>query len=416
MKAEIFCVGTELLLGDVVNTNAAFLSRELATLGIFVYYHSVCGDNPERLKTCLDIALNRSDIIVMTGGLGPTYDDLTKETVAEKFGLNLKMHEESLDRIVGFYKRLGREMTENNKKQALMPEGAIVFRNDFGTAPALAIEKDGKTVIMLPGPPREMAPLFTNEVKPFLKKYSNSMLFSSNIHIFGIGESYVESKLRDMMEKFTNPTIAPYVNDGEVKIRVTANAKSEVLAKELIAPVIEQINSILGENIYGVDVPSLEFALVKTLTEKKLTIATSESCTGGLISKRITEIPGSSAVFGYGVCTYANEAKTKLLGVASETLEKFGAVSEETAKEMALGVLSLSGADIALSVTGIAGPDGGTAEKPVGLVYVGCACKNGTFTCKKLILGRGNPNERDYIRILAASHALKSALDTARNL
>ena len=412
MKAEILCVGTELLIGDIVNTNAAYLSKKLSENGIFVYHHTVVGDNDGRLREALSDALGRSDVVVMTGGLGPTYDDMTKETVSSVMGKKLVRHEESEKRILAYFARTDRVPTPNNMKQALMPEGATVFENNFGTAPGCAIESDGKTVVMLPGPPKEMKPMFDDEVLPYLLRNSTEVLVSENVNIFGMGESSVEEKLRDIMISGDNPTIAPYVNDGEVRVRVTARAENRECAEKLIAPVVEKIKEIIGDFVYGVNAVSLENAVVKTFAEKGLALASAESCTGGLISKRITDIPGSSAMFGYGVCTYANEAKEKILGVKHETLEKYGAVSEATAREMAEGLLRLSGADVAVCTTGLAGPGGGSDEKPVGLVYLAVGTKDG-ITVKKLLLGRGRADDRTNIRLLASSNALFEALKYA---
>ncbi len=412
MKAEILCVGTELLIGDIVNTNAAYLSKKLSENGIFVYHHTVVGDNDGRLREALSDALGRSDVVVMTGGLGPTYDDMTKETVSSVMGKKLVRHEESEKRILAYFARTDRVPTPNNMKQALMPEGATVFENNFGTAPGCAIESGGKTVVMLPGPPKEMKPMFDDEVLPYLLRNSMEVLVSENVNIFGMGESSVEEKLRDIMTSGDNPTIAPYVNDGEVRVRVTARAENRERAKKLIAPIVEKIKEIIGDFVYGVNAVSLENAVVKTFSERGLTLASAESCTGGLISKRITDIPGSSAMFGYGVCTYANEAKEKILGVKHETLEKYGAVSEATAREMAEGLLRLSGADVAVCTTGLAGPGGGSDEKPVGLVYLAVGTKDG-ITVKKLLLGRGRADDRTNIRLLASSNALFEALKYA---
>ncbi len=412
MKAEILCVGTELLIGDIVNTNAAYLSKKLSENGIFVYHHTVVGDNDGRLREALADALGRSDIVVMTGGLGPTYDDMTKETVSSVMGKKLVRHEESEKRILAYFARTDRVPTPNNMKQALMPEGAAVFENNFGTAPGCAIESDGKTVVMLPGPPKEMKPMFDDEVLPYLLRNSTEVLVSENVNIFGMGESSVEEKLRDIMTSGDNPTVAPYVNDGEVRVRVTARAENRERAKKLIAPIVEKIKKIIGDFVYGVDAVSLENAVVKTFAEKGLALASAESCTGGLISKRITDIPGSSAMFGYGVCTYANEAKEKILGVKHETLEKYGAVSKETAREMAEGLLRLSSADVAVCTTGLAGPGGGSGEKPVGLVYLAVGTKDG-INVKKLLLGRGRADDRANIRLLASSNALFEALKYA---
>ena len=418
MTAEILCVGTELLLGNTVNTNAAFLGRELAAMGIFTYNQSVVGDNAGRLKENLKLALSRSDIVIITGGLGPTYDDLTKETVAEHFGLKMEMHRASLERLQEFYKQFNREMTPNNKKQAMMPENSVVFKNNYGTAPGLAVVSDSKTVIMLPGPPREIEPMFREEVKPFLQKQSNIMLVSRTVHIIGMGESAVEHKLYDFMKNSLNPTIAPYAKEGEVELRVTASGKDEKECISLIEPAIKKIKDEIGEFIYGIDVKSLQNALVKKLSEKKLTIATAESCTGGLIGKRITEISGSSEVYLGGVVAYDNSIKMKLLGVKENTVEQFGAVSEQTALEMAEGAAKNLCADIGISTTGIAGPGGGTDEKPVGLVYVGIYCRSsgkGEITeIKKSVkfnFARGlYRDEREFIRYLASSNALNEVL------
>ncbi|HAN44716.1 MAG TPA: competence/damage-inducible protein A [Ruminococcaceae bacterium] len=408
MNAEILCVGTELLLGDIVNTNAAFIAKELAQIGVNVYYQSVVGDNSERLKSSQKLALSRSDIVITTGGLGPTYDDLTKEAVAEFFNRKMKMHEPSLNKIKELFNKINREMTPNNEKQALMPEGATVFTNECGTAPGLAVEGDGKIVILLPGPPREVYPMFRNSVLPYLTKLTDHILVSKTIHIFGMGESKVEALLKDLMVSSTNPTVAPYAKDGEVQLRVTASCKDKNESDKLIDPIIEQIRGVIGDCIYGIDVETLQNAVVLKLKEKKKTLATAESCTGGLISKRITEIPGSSAVFGCGICAYSNEIKKSLLGVKAETLQKFGAVSQQTAIEMAHGVRKLSGADIGLSVTGIAGPTG-DENKPIGLVYV-CAASDTAQKVVELKLARGYENERELIRYLASSNALHLVL------
>ncbi|MBC8570359.1 competence/damage-inducible protein A [Zongyangia hominis] len=415
MKAEILCVGTELLLGDIVNTNAAFIARELARLGIDVYNQSVVGDNPQRLKESLELALERNDMVIMTGGLGPTYDDLTKETVAELFGRKMVLHQPSMERIERFFQHYRRVMTDNNRKQAYMPEGATVFPNDNGTAPGLAVEQDGKIAILLPGPPREMTPMFLDAVVPYLEQFSGSTLYSTNVHLFGIGESQVETILKEMMVSSQNPTIAPYAKEGEVRLRVTASAKSGEEAKAMVEPAVEKIKEILGEYIYGIDVGDLQTALVKALQSKNKKVAFAESCTGGYLAKRLTEVPGSSSVFDCGVCSYANEIKERILHVSHQTLADFGAVSEQTAKEMARGVRELSGADIGVSTTGIAGPGGGSEEKPVGLVYVGIATED-SCEAYELRLSRGYQDEREYIRYLAGSHAFHLCLKTLERL
>lgn len=411
MTAEIFCIGTEVLIGDITNTNAAYISKKLSESGINVYYHTVCGDNMGRMKECLSLALNRSDLIITTGGLGPTYDDITKEMVAEMLGLPLVLNEDILAKLEEYFIKSGRVMTENNKKQAYIPKGAVVFPNMHGTADGIAVTKNGKTVIMLPGPPRENKPMLDNQVIPFLAHDTDYKLVSRNVNIFGMGESSVENALADLMKNSKNPTIAPYCGTGEVRLRVTAKGKTEKQALELIQPVIDEIKKVIGEYVYGVDEDSLESVALSRLIEKNMRVSFAESCTGGLISKRFTDIPGASKAFDFGVCTYADEMKMRVLGVNEQTLINHGAVSPETAREMAVGLLKLSGVDIAISTTGIAGPDGGTAEKPVGLVYMGVATKN-KVTVTKLLLAQHKGCDRDYIRTLTANHAFKAIIDT----
>ena len=408
--AEILCVGTELLLGDIVNTNAAFLSRELAALGLGVYRHTAVGDNPQRLAKALEEALERADLVITSGGLGPTYDDLTKETVAAAFGLSLELHGHSLKRIEDYFARLGRVMTPNNAKQAMMPVGATVFDNDYGTAPSLAVtDKDtGKTVIMLPGPPGELIPIFRQKIAPYLRERTDAVLVSKNIHIFGMGESAVEDKIRDIMTESENPTVAPYCKEGEVRLRVTAKADSETAAAELCDGMIEKILSTeVGKFVYGIDVDSLERALVGKLIEKGRTLCCAESCTGGLIAQRVTDVSGCSAVFFGGCVTYTNEMKMALLGVREETLDKYTAVSPQTAMEMARGARLRLGTDIAVSATGYAGPTGGTESDPVGTVYIGLSTEKGEEYRR---LSLPSMRSREYIRIVSASNALHMAL------
>ena len=417
-SAEILCIGTELLMGDIINTNAAYLAKELAGLGINLYHQSVVGDNPERLRQSLQLALKRADIVITTGGLGPTYDDLSKETIAACFGRTLVMDEDSLTRIQAHFLRLGREMTDNNKKQAMMPQGCVIFQNENGTAPGCAIEGsgelEGKTAIMLPGPPREMKPMFEQQVKPYLLKDSDTRLVSHTMHFFGIGESMLEDRLRSLMEKSLNPTVAPYAKTGEVQLRVTARVKNGEDPNALLEPVMEQIRQTVGEFLYGVDVGDLQTAVVRLLTEKGLKVAVAESCTGGYLAKRITDVSGSSKVFECGVCSYSNRIKHQLLGVSEQTLEEYGAISEQTAAQMASGVRKLSEADIGISVTGNAGP---TADegKEVGLVYIGVDSPKLTkvFT---LHVNRKDQDARETIRYLASSHALSLILKAAERL
>ena len=409
MNAEILCVGTELLLGDIVNTNAAYISRELAAMGIGCYYQSVVGDNAQRLEESVKLALRRADMVITTGGLGPTYDDITKEIVARHFGLEMELHQPSLDAIVCFFARIDRPCTENNKKQAYMPRGATVFDNDWGTAPGLAVEGNGKIAIMLPGPPSEMTAMFTQKVRPFLQERTSQIFHSRTVHLFGIGEASVESVLHDAMVERTNPTIAPYAKTGEVQLRVTAAAKDIAEAEMMLNPVVDEIAGLFPEYIYGVDVGNMQSALAARLRERGLTLALAESCTGGLIAARLTDLPGISSTLLCGVVSYSNESKQALLGVGAHTLQAHGAVSAQTAIEMARGARKTNGADIGLAVTGIAGPDGGTPEKPVGLVFIACAAPWGEKTIE-LSLSRGRRNDRDVVRNSACLQAMNLLL------
>ena len=411
--AEILSVGTELLLGEVVNTNAAFIAGRLAELGISVYHQSVVGDNPERLRDELAAALSRSDLVIMTGGLGPTYDDLTKETAADLFGKALVMDERALFEIRDYFERTGRRMAESNAKQALLPEGAIPLYNKWGTAPGMIIEGEGelfgKCAILLPGPPREMRGMFDFYVTEYLASRTECRIVSRNIHLIGIGESAAEEILRPLIDESKNPTLAPYAKDGEVRFRVTASAataeEAESMCDALTARVLE---SEVAPFVYGVDVGSIEVAVVSALLESGETLATVESCTGGLIAKRLTDLSGVSAVYLGGAVTYANEAKERMVGVKHETLLAHGAVSEETAREMAEGVRAALGADYAIATTGIAGPSGGTPDKPVGTVYIAVASREETRV-KRLQLPP--MRDREYIRTVSATNALALLLE-----
>ncbi len=415
MIAEILCIGTEILIGDIINTNATYISKKMSEQGFDVLYHSVCGDNPIRLENTVRHAFERCDILITTGGLGPTYDDISMEICSKVLGADCYVNNDVEIALRQYFEKTARPMPENNLKQAIVPEGAVVFMNEFGTAPGICLERDGKILVMLPGPPREMRPMLDNQVLKYLEKYSNKKLVSSDVNIFGIGESTVEEKLYDIMVNSHNPTFAPYVNDGEVRVRVSASAESVDKARTLVDDAIKEIKSVLGNYVYGIDAIGLENVLVSILADNNLTLSTAESCTGGLLSGAITAVPGSSSVFGFGVCTYANEAKMKLLGVRQTTLNNFGAVSGETAMEMAKGIRELSDSDIALSLTGIAGPGGGTDEKPVGLVYLG-VCTRSKLYAKKLLLARHSTSDREFIRKLAVKNALKTAIDEALEL
>ncbi len=411
-NAEILCIGTELLMGDIVNTNAAFIAKKLTELGITMYHQTVVGDNPERLKDALSLAFSRADTVITTGGLGPTYDDLTKETIAKFFERKLVMDKKSLESIVTYYRNAKREMPASNVKQAMMPEGAVIFENPNGTAPGCAIDDGTKKIIMLPGPPREMEPMFEEKVVPFLLTGTDRILVSHNLHFYGIGESLLETKLHDLMKNSKNPTIAPYAKTGEVTLRVTALAYTKEDAEELISPVIEKIKETVGEYVYGIDVDNLQTAVVRTLEKKGLLLATAESCTGGLISKRITEVSGASSVFECGVCSYSNRIKNKILSVKENTLQEFSAVSSETALEMAKGIRTLANADIGVSVTGNAGPNP-SEGKEVGLVYIGVDSdlRSEVF---ELNIKRRDRDLRELIRYLASSKALHLVLETAK--
>lgn len=413
MKAEILCVGTELLLGDILNTNAQFLSRELAALGVNVYRQSVVGDNAERLRKELNRAFEDCDMVITTGGLGPTYDDLTKETVAEYFGVEMEYNAEALKSIEDYYGKTGRTVTDAIRKQAYIPKGADCLPNHNGTAPGVLLSKDGKTVVLFPGPPREMQPMFLENIPAYIEKKTNQMIISKTVHIFGMGEAMVEEKLRDYMTTHTNPTLAPYAKDGEVQLRVTCCAETKSYAENAIQPVLEHICKVIGqEYIYGIDVGNLQTALVQKLREKHLSVATAESLTGGLVSERITAVSGASSVFSCGVCAYSNEIKNRVLGVSQTTLDTCTEYSKQTALEMAKGVRLLSGADIGIATTGIAGPTGGTEEKPVGLVYVAVDSEKGSHAVE-LRLNQGRQNTREYIRFISSSHGLYMALRLA---
>ena len=404
MIAEIVSIGTELLMGQIVNSDAQYLSRRLQSLGISVYYHTTVGDNPQRMRDTLSLALSRSDVVITTGGLGPTQDDLSKEMAAELLGLPMVFDEESWRAIRDYFGKLGRICPENNKKQAMFAKGAVILPNACGTAPGCMIEKDGKIVIQLPGPPHEMADMFERQVYGRLAERTGGCIASRYIRIYGLGESHVAQLCAKWIEGSGEVTVAPYCQLGECQLRVTARGESEAEALAKVNPVAQEICKLLGESVYAVldtSEGSMEEIAGRELTARGLTVATAESCTGGLVAAKLVNYPGISAALNEAHVTYANEAKVKYCGVNPETLERFGAVSEETAREMAQGLRARSGADVAVATTGIAGPGGGTTEKPVGLVYVACADKNGVKV-EKLNL-RGN---RERIRSLAALRAL----------
>ena len=401
MKAEIIAVGTELLLGETVNTNAQYIARELANLGIDTYYQSVVGDNAERLYEAYKIAFGRADLVITTGGLGPTKDDITKEVAAQFLNKRMVPHKESLEAIREFFAKRGLPVNDGNRKQGYFPEGSIVLPNSVGTAPACIIEDKNIKLILLPGPPRENIPLFETHIIPYLQKYRDKVFVSKTLNVTGIGEGQMEEMIMDIIENQTNPTVAPYSKARAITIRIAASASTREEAERLIAPVENQIRDRLGIYVYGEGNISLEAVVAELLIEKGLTIATAESCTGGLLSARLVNYPGISSVFMEGIISYSNQSKVRLLGVKPETLERYGAVSEEVAKEMAEGVRRIAGTDIGVSITGVAGPDGGTETHPVGLAYIGI-CINGVIKIKKI----NSSGSRSRIRSRLANTAL----------
>lgn len=381
MRAELVFVGTELLLGEILNTNAQFLSEQLALLGIDVFHQQTVGDNLDRVVAVLRQALERSDVVITSGGLGPTMDDLTRDAAAIAAGCPLALDATLVENLQQWFRRRGRTMAENNKRQAMVPAGATVLPNDRGTAPGLILHTvDGKAIVLLPGPPIELRPMFASQVVPFLTRGMGGealALVSQTLRFVDIGESALEDALKELIEGQSDPSIAPYAKMAEVHLRLATKARTAAEGMVRIQPVVEQIRSRVGPHLYGTDETTLAAAVGQLLLAEGLTLSTAESCTGGLIAKQITDIPGSSAYFGFGFATYSNEAKTRLLGVPEPLLAEYGAVSEPVVRAMAEGALRASGADVAVAVSGIAGPDGGTPTKPVGTVCFGLAARPG---------------------------------------
>lgn len=372
MVAEIICVGTEILLGNIVNTNATYLAQKCAGLGLVNYYQTVVGDNKERLSETVKTALNRSDVVILSGGLGPTDDDLTKETVAEVLGKDMYLHEESKNLMEEYFAKKGKPFTENNLKQAMIPEGAVVLRNDNGTAPGVIIPYENKHVVLLPGPPVELYPMFENFVMPYLDALTPGVICSQTVKVCSVGESLLETKIKDLIDNQTNPTIATYAKTGEVHVRVTAQADTETEAQKLIRPMVKELKNRFGNNIYTTDEKvSLEQAVVDLLAASSLKISTVESCTGGMVAARIINVQGASEVFKCGFITYSNKAKRKLAGVKKSTIEKYSSVSEQTAREMAKVPEIGPKADVIVSITGHIG-QAEAESKPMGLVYIAC--------------------------------------------
>lgn len=399
-NAEIIAVGSELLLGQIANTNAQFLSKNLAEIGINVYYHTVVGDNPKRLQNALEIAMNRSNIIILTGGLGPTKDDLTKETIATMFNRTLILDHSAMEQIERYFVKTKRKMTENNRKQALVLSDSHVLNNDVGMAPGMAFEHQNKLFMLLPGPPKEMKPMFIQYGMPFLKTQLGitEKIMSRVLRFFGIGESQLETEIEDIIEKQSNPTIAPLAKDGEVTLRITAKDKDENEAEGLIDQVEKLILERVGEYFYGYNETSLQLQLLNSLQKKHLTISSAESLTGGLFLEQLTEISGASNSVKGGIVSYTNEVKRDVLKVREKTLKEYGAVSEQCAKEMAENIRKLTGSDIGISFTGVAGP-APLENNPVGTVYIGISVKDQTFVNKHQFVGT-----REGIRNRAVKH------------
>jgi nicotinamide-nucleotide amidase len=388
MNAEIIAVGSELLLGQIVNTNARFLSQQLADLGINVYFHTVVGDNPDRLKSAIEIAEGRADIIIFTGGLGPTKDDLTKETIARHLGKELVIDEHALASIESYFQRTNRVMTENNRKQALVLQGAHILPNDHGMAPGMFMEFGGHTYMLLPGPPSEMEPMFLEYGSQALSlvNKSNEKIVSRVLRFFGIGEAALETEIIDLIDAQSNPTIAPLAGDGEVTLRLTAKHVDENIAQSMLDELEKTINQRVGAYLYGYDNTSLLEEVMKTLKDSKLTISAAESLTGGLFQQELTSISGASSVFYGGVVCYSNEVKQQLLHVQAETLKTHGAVSEQCARELAENASKVFKTDIGISFTGVAGPEE-IEGKPVGTVYIGITAKGRPTIVERIILG-----------------------------
>ena len=381
MVVEIICVGTEILLGHINNTNAVFLAEQCAGMGLFCHYQTVVGDNKERIRSTVKTGLNRADIVVVCGGMGAAKNDLTREAVAEALGRKLIEDEHSREDIEKFYKKKGKKVEDKTFKQAMIPEGATVLLNSNGTSPGAIIKDNGRVVVLLPGSPAELEPMFMEQVVPYLLVMLPGSIYSKLVKTVDIDEESVEEKISDLLTGEENPVIATYTNPGEIKIRVTGHGEDEQSAKKKVKKVVKQLKERLGDKIYSTDDEvTLEKAVVDILVANNLTIATAESCTGGLLAGRLINVPGVSENFKTGFITYSNKSKRQYLGVKKQTLDKYGAVSLQTAEEMSKGVHNATKADVTVATTGIAGPDGGSDLKPVGLVYISCYVKGKTTT------------------------------------
>lgn len=396
MRTAILTVGTEILFGQIVNTNAAFLSQELNNLGFDVMYHYSVGDNPERLEELIHLAFRDCDMIITTGGLGPTQDDLTKEVITKAMGDELVVNEEALKALRDRYERVNRPMTENNLKQANLPSSAEILPNDQGTAPGFWLEKNGKIIASLPGPPREMTNMFNKQVRPRLKRLQDSVIYYRILRSFGLGESKMETVLLPLIDGQTDPTIATYAKEGECSLRIASKRATSDEAEAAVDWMTKEVLDIIGDYVYSLDNEELIDVVGKLLKDKNISVSCAESCTGGLFAGALTSIDGISQVFERGIVTYSNRAKMEELGVSASTLEKFGAVSRETAAEMAEGLKAKTGSDLCISVTGIAGPDGGSEEKPVGLVYIGICYEGKTDVIKTQMRNVNRNWNRNY--------------------
>ncbi|MDR2296371.1 MAG: competence/damage-inducible protein A [Clostridiales Family XIII bacterium] len=389
MKATLISVGTELLFGQITNTNTVYLSEQLQLLGVDVLYHYTVGDNPERLRRMLRLAYEDCDLVITTGGLGPTQDDLTKEILTEELHDSLVLDQDALDAIEGFFKQVGRPMTENNRKQAYLPARAVIFRNANGTAPGFAIEDGERIAICLPGPPREMKPMFENDARPFLASKSRSAISYKLLRTFGLGESALETALEDLIDAQTDPTLATYAKEGECSLRIASKRATEAEARAAVEAMKRRVLDRIGSYVYSDDNEELAQVVARGLLAKNIGFSCAESCTGGMFAAEMTDIPGISAVFERGIVAYGNRAKTEELGVSREILERYGAVSRECALAMARGLSERTGSRLAIAVTGIAGPGGGTPEKPVGLTHIACVF-DGAAHCKELRMRGGS--------------------------
>jgi len=415
MKSIILSIGTELLLGQILNTNEKFISERLKELGIDVLYRVTVGDNPDRLEEVVKLAVEKADLVVISGGLGPTEDDLTKETVAKAMDKKLVLNKNCLHKIKGFFRNLDMDMSENNIKQAYIPESAIIMENDEGTAPGFIIEDNNKIIAVMPGPPREMERMFKDSLIPFLSNKNSEKIYYRNLRLIGIGESDLETRLLDLISNQTDPTIATYAKEGECSVRITSKKENLDEAKKSVDSILPYVNERVGEFIFSYDDKELIEVVADKLKAEKLTISTAESCTGGLLASTFTDVPGISEVYEGGFVTYSNQAKIREIGVSEKTLKEYGAVSEQVAYQMAEGVRRVAETDIGISITGIAGPDGGSADKPVGLAYVGIAAKHETKVFKILI----KPSNRTYnkrIFMLRMLRILNEKLDETNML